>query len=116
MAMGIDLEKQVTYIIGDNVNHNKAIANHLGLPQGKCIPHALALIVKNGYLQLPLAKALLLDAGSIISAGGTGKRREELKSEPYKLDPNMMIVYTNRFADVTAKAQYRFANFAYVQH
>jgi len=61
-----------------------------------------------------MSKELLLDAGSIISAGGTSKRRDELKS--IGLNPNCMIAYTNRFADVTTKAQYRLDNFEKVQN
>jgi hypothetical protein len=60
-----------------------------------------------------MSKELLLDAGWIISAGGTSKRRDELISKG--LNPNCMIAYTNRFADLTVKAQYRLDNFAKVQ-
>ncbi len=64
-----------------------------------------------------MANALLLDAGSIVSASGSGKRRNELKSEEYDLNPNKMMItyYTNRFADVTNKAAYRLDNFNKVQ-
>jgi hypothetical protein len=80
------------------------------LPQGKCIAHALALIVKHTFQCFPFAKELLLDAGAIISAGGGAKRRTELVND-YGLNPNAMIAYTNRFADVTKKAKYRLDNF-----
>jgi len=77
------------------------------------LPHALNLIVKHGHKKVPYAKELLIDAGNIISAGGTSKRRAELQS--VGLNPNHMIAYTNRFADVTVKAQYRLENFNLVQ-
>jgi hypothetical protein len=63
-SMGIDIAVQVTCSMGDNVNHNSAIARELGVPQGKCLPHALNLIVKHGYNKIPSSKELLLDAGS----------------------------------------------------
>lgn len=66
--MGISLESQVTCIMDDNAAYNKAIAEELGLPQGKCIPHslALALVVKNGFGKLPYAQELLIEAGAVI--------------------------------------------------
>jgi hypothetical protein len=89
--------------MGDNVAYNKCIAEELGVPQGKCLPHALVLVVKHGYDKLPNATTLILEAGAVISAGGTNKRREELKNEPFMLNPSEMVAYTNRFADVTKK-------------
>jgi hypothetical protein len=99
--------------MGDNVNHNAAMSEALGLQQGKCIPHALALVVKNSYLLIDSSKTLIVEAGSIISAGGTHKRKEELAK--FGLDPKKMIPYTNRFTDVTNKARYRLDNFEAVQ-
>jgi hypothetical protein len=90
-SMGIDISSQVTCSMGDNVNHNVAIARELGVPQGKCLPHALNLIVKHRYNQIPMPKELLLDVGSIMSAGGTSERKDELKS--IGLNPNCMSLH-----------------------
>jgi hypothetical protein len=51
-----------------------------------------------------------LDSSAIISAGGSGKRRNELQKD-FNLNPNQMVAYTNRFADVTRAAAYRLDNF-----
>jgi hypothetical protein len=53
------------------------------------------LIVKHGFPCIPRAHDLAVNAGSIIKAGGTGKRIKELE-----LNANSLIAYTNRFADV----------------
>lgn len=111
----INIDDQVTNMMGDNVAYNKCIADELGVTQGKCLPHALALVVKHGYGKIPHSKELIIEAGAIISAGGTNKRRNELRNEPYNLNPNELIAYTNRFADVTKKAQYRLLNFTTVR-
>jgi hypothetical protein len=61
----------------DNTAYNKAIAEELGLPQGKCIPHSLALaltlVVKNGFGKLPYAQELLIEAGAVITVITAGR-------------------------------------------
>lgn len=52
-SYGIIIANQVTFMMGDNVAYNKCIAEELQITQGKCLPHALALIVKHGYDKLP---------------------------------------------------------------
>jgi hypothetical protein len=73
-TFGINISTQVVCHMGDNVVYNKAVSNNLGLPQGKCYPHALALIVKNAFPLIPNAITLIVKAGAIITAGGGRKR------------------------------------------
>jgi hypothetical protein len=73
-TFGINISTQVVCHMGDNVAYNKAVSNNLGLPQGKCYPHALALIVKNAFPLIPNAITLIVKAGAIITAGGGRKR------------------------------------------
>jgi hypothetical protein len=71
--------------------------------------------VKHGFSCIPKAHDLVVTSGSIIKAGGTGKRIKELEAAPYELNANNLIAYTNRFADVIEKANYRLNNFQNVR-
>jgi hypothetical protein len=99
--------------MGDNVTFNAALANDLGVPLGKCIPHALNLIVKSFFKKMPEVGVLTNLAGSIMKAGGSAKRCAQW--ELLGLDPNKAITYANRFASVLINAMYRVEKFAVIK-
>ena len=92
---------------------NAALAKELGVPLGKCIPHALNLIVKSFFKNMPEVGVLTNLAGSIMKAGGSAKRWAQWKV--LALDPKKAITYPNRFASVLANAIYRSENFSLIQ-
>ncbi len=99
--------------MGDNVSFNAALAKELGVPLGKCIPHALNLIVKSFFKNMPEVGVLTNLAGSIMKAGGSSKRWAQWKL--LGIDPKKAITYANRFASVLANATYRSENFLVIQ-
>ena len=99
--------------MGDNVTFNAALASELGLPLGKCIPHALNLIVKSFFKIMPEVGVLTNLAGSIMKAGGGGKRMAQW--ERLNLNPKNAITYPNRFASVLSNAVYRTEHFRVIQ-
>jgi hypothetical protein len=102
--------KNVVCLMGDNVEFNKSLCKALDLPQGKCLAHALALIVKSGYDHIPNLHNLLINSTGVLTAGGTNKRIKVLKEE-YNLVPNHMQAYTNRFGSMVKAADYHYDNF-----
>ena len=86
-------------MVGDNVTFNDRVAVILNVDRAKCIPHGLALVVKHGFAMIPCLKQLVLNAGSILRAGGTSKRIEELSRAPYLLEPRKLQAYTNRYCN-----------------
>lgn len=107
----ISIPDQVTCIMGDNVTFNDALASELKLPRARCLAHALNLIVKNSISSIVLTRPLIQVASSVIHAGGTSKRVAELRSEAFKLDPNKMMFYPNRFGSAVVAAKYRLHRF-----
>ena len=92
---------------------NAALANDLGLPLGKCIPHALNLIVKSFFKNMPEVGVLSNLAGSIMKAGGGAKRMAQWGL--LELDPKKAITYSNRFASVLSNVIYRSEHFPVIQ-
>ena len=104
-----DVTKVITAFVGDNVSFNDKLARELGVQRLKCLPHALALLIKAFTAKLPLATVLSLKTGSVIFAGGSGKRAAELEAR--ELLPSKMRGYANRFYDVLEVCKYNLANF-----
>jgi hypothetical protein len=99
--------------MGDNVAFNAALARNLGLPQAKCIAHALNLIVKHFFDELPLLKPLTLLAGSILTAGGSAKLKHAWTAAG--LNFSKSITFPNRFGTTVINAVYRANNFTAVK-
>ena len=95
------------------MSFNAALANDLGVPLGKCIPHVLNLIVKSFFKKMPEVGVLTNLAGNIMKAGGSAKRWTQW--ELLNLDPKKAITYTNHFASVLGNAIYRVENFAVIK-
>jgi hypothetical protein len=70
----------VTNVNGDNNVFNDALCDELGIERTRCIPHTCGLMAKQPVLSLPLMKDLLIAGSTIIRAGGTNKRTEELRA------------------------------------
>ena len=100
--------------MGDNVTFNAALAANLGVAQGKCIAHSLNLIVGHTYQKVPDLITLTLTAGSILTAGGSGKRLEHWRNQ-LGLNPTKAMTYANRFGGSVNNARYRAANFAVIK-
>lgn len=106
--------------MGDNVTFNDGLARELGLMRGKCLPHALNLVVDDALglfcaVKGACFKDLVVKAGGLITAGGTTRRVSELKGPSYNLMPNKMKVYENRFSSSLLANKYRLINFAAVK-
>jgi hypothetical protein len=108
---GINVGRQCTCLMGDNVTFNDALAVELGIDRAKCMPHAISLVGKHGSKHVPLLRALVRDASAVINAGGTSKRVAQLRSPAYNLDANRMKMYPNRFVSIVDAAAYRLSRF-----
>jgi len=87
--------KNITQLMGDNVNFNTALARAIGVERGNCIPHAAALLVKTAR-SLPLFESVVITGGGLIFAGGSNKRAAAMKA--LGLEPVKHVPYLNRFA------------------
>jgi hypothetical protein len=104
-SVGINIATMVVCLQGDNVDFNTKLAELLGVARGKCLPHAISLLVRHGFKELKLGKDLLVSSAGILTAGGTNKRRVELLTK-FDVNGTKCAVYTNRFASVVAPAKY----------
>ena len=111
-TFGINIVYQCAALSGDNVEFNTRLAEALSIARAKCLPHALSLIAKDVTKALTEIKPLVIQASSVIWAGGTSRRAAELKQ--LGLDPRKMYVYLNRFVSIVDPAAYRLANFGKV--
>jgi hypothetical protein len=102
---------QITCLMGDNVTFMDAMARSLGLLRGHCLSHGQSLVAMHGAKEIPDAFVLTQTAGGLIYAGGTDKRGNELRKEPYNLDPRQGVSYPNRFYTNIPNALYRLDNF-----
>jgi hypothetical protein len=100
--------------MGDNVTFNAALAANLGVAQGKCIAHSLSLVVGHTYTKIPDLITLTLTAGSILTAGGSGKRLDHWRTK-LGLNPNKAMTYANRFGGSVNNALFRAKNFATIK-
>ena len=114
-AYGVNLDTQIVGLSGDNASINGSLARELRVPHHKCLPHALALIVKAAFHGFgSAAYVAAVGPGSIVYLGGTAKRAAELAGAPYHLVPTKMTAYMNRFGSVVEVAQYLEDNFGTV--
>ncbi len=67
-------------------------------------------MIKHTYDKIPDLTMLTLVAGSILNAGGSGKRMAFWRKE-LKLNPIKAMTYANRFGGCVENAKYRAANF-----
>ena len=88
---------------------NDKVARELKVERGKCVPHALALVVKAVALGLPLICKLTLKTGSLIFAGGSTRRKRDLQARG--LLPRSMVGYANRFMSLVEVCVYNARNF-----
>jgi len=107
--IGLDLQLQVTELMGDNVAYNKAVARRLGVDLGKCIPHALALTVKKALFLLPFFRDTVVYGSTLLYSGGTDKRATALAE--LGLCAQKLRVVSTRFGSAIDPAAYRLANF-----
>ena len=105
---GLPLSR-IACIMGDNVPFNAAVAKHLGLALGKCLPHSLNLVVKAALKPFKGVHAGCVVLSGIIPAGGSARHRKSLKARG--LSARRMAVYPNRFASVLPVVAYHRANF-----
>jgi hypothetical protein len=103
-SWGINKATQVTSLMGDNVNFNDALATEMGLPRGKCLAHSLNLVFKAITQHFPNYEMFTNTLGSVITAGGSLRRSQELKD--LNLDPRRLIGYPNRWASLARVADY----------
>ncbi len=87
---------RIACVMGDNVTFNAAVAKHLDLPLGKCLPHSLNLVVKAALKPFRGVHAGCVVLSGIIPAGGSARHRDSLKAR--SLSARLMAVYPNRFA------------------
>jgi hypothetical protein len=100
-SYGVDLATQVVEVMGDNVSFNDALAAELGLPRGKCLAHALNLVVKAVCNVFPDVDVYAFGLHSVITAGGTVARTAELRTlDSVNKRTEGLLVYPNRFASV----------------
>lgn len=110
-SFGLSIGTQITVVMGDNVSFVDAMARELNLTRGHCLSHSESLVALHGMKELPDAVLLTQTAGGLIYAGGTDKRGNELRAEPYGLDPRKAQSYSNRFYTNVPNALYRLENF-----
>lgn len=92
---GINVSTCVSGIMGDNVAWNSALADFMGLPHFKCLPHSLQLAFKALAQGFPLFQTLTLGMNAVLHAGGTTKRSHELENE-YGVKASATYGYSNR--------------------
>ena len=80
----IDLNTQVTALVGDGHTFNDGLAKELGITRLWCIPHVLALAFKAFIKHFPLFKDCTLGLSSVLRAGGGGSRDAVLRSAGIK--------------------------------
>lgn len=102
--------------MGDNANFNDALARYLNVMRGKCLSHAFDLVADVAVIPFNTVAGtsflvLVWKAGTIIYAGGTSKRKEEIESDAFGLVASKMITYSNRFASVFIANKYLLDNF-----
>ena len=100
-------ESQLTFMTGDNVNFNSALANALNLAWQKCCAHSAALQAKLAS-RLPFFREIV-GAGGIIWAGGSTRRASRLAA--LGTNPNKLYMHENRFASAVMVALYFFLHF-----
>ena len=110
---GIDIIRHCSVLQGDNVEFNTALARSLGLPRGRCLPHALNVFFKNGVKDFPLFHDIVVGGGGSIYAGGSGTRAADL--DAHGLEAKKMVPYMNRFGTAIAVVGYLNDNFASVK-
>lgn len=76
----VNLETQITCMIGDNVTFNDALASGLGLPRLRCIPHSLQLVFEKIAAPFKRFRTATLGLSRVLTAGGGMKRREALRA------------------------------------
>jgi len=103
-TIGIDLESQVTCLVGDNANFVSAVAGKVDVPRGRCMPHSLVLVFSALTKRFPLFTTATLSLSSVLRAGG-GTRREAALREAGIAPTQLRCVETrwNQLMDVALK-------------
>ncbi len=109
---GLALEK-IGCLVGDNVTFNAKVARILGLPLGKCLAHALNLVVKAAVEHFEELTPAVITLGGTIDRGGSMRRRNELKA--VGLDAGKMKPYTNRLVSMVGPIKYILAHYATIR-
>ena len=96
----IDISNFVVGLMGDNVTLNDTVAERLGLPRLKCIPHACALMCRAIYDELGVVP-FLRSLHTVFTAGGSNSRRVEAATPMFAskgLDVHAILqFYPNRW-------------------
>lgn len=100
--LGVDLGSQVTCLCGDNASFIEAVANNLGVPRLRCLPHVLSLIFHALTKRLPLFTVATLSLSAVLRSGG-GTRREEALRDAGIAPSNLHCVETrwNQLQDMS---------------
>ncbi len=91
---------------------NAKVARLLGLPLGKCLAHALNLVVMAALECFEDLTPAVITLGGTIDRGGSSRRRIELQAA--ELDAGKMKPYLNRFVSMLGPIEYIYRNFAKV--
>lgn len=76
----VDLATQVTCVVGDNASLVDAIAEQLGLPRLRCIPHCLHLVFKKGTAGFKHWRTVTQGLSGLLTQGGTPRRLRALEA------------------------------------
>lgn len=107
LEYGMDIKTQITEFMGDNASVNSATATLLGLPCGKCWGHAMNLAAKEGTKAFPHLEPALFCLSTVLTAGGTTRRRQELAAwRGDKISVSKLAVHSNRFITLLQAIHY----------
>jgi hypothetical protein len=95
---------QVTCFVGDNANFNDAVAEELGVPRLRCIPHSLALVFHKLTAPFTLFATCTSGLSALMGAGGGTSRKESMRKAD--LNVSRMHCVVTRWCSLQHMAQY----------
>lgn len=102
--VGVNYETQLTCIVGDNAAFNDAVAEEVGVPRLRCIPHCLSLIYAELTKRFKLFTTVTSGLAALIKSGGGMARSKALKAAGITISRCHPVA--TRWGQTLAMAQY----------